>query len=96
MENRSIFEVFFREKPFLLLNVLRKPSGKRYAAEVAREAGCTYAHTRKILLFLEKKGLLTFNKQNKKHEINLTEKGNQVAEHIGEIKQILEYNGRKY
>lgn len=88
MENKGIFEVFFRVKPFTILNIVRNSQGEIHAAKVAKQAGCTYSHTRKILLFLGKKRLLTFDKRNKKHTINLTEKGNQVAEHIGKIIEI--------
>ena len=96
MKNKNIIEVFFREKPLAILNALGSNNGKIHAAEIAREARCTYSHTREILLLLEKNGIISFNKGNKKHTISLTEKGSQIVEQVATINDILKHNGRKY
>ncbi len=88
---KGIFNILLREKPYAILNVLRK-KGESYISEIARETKCTYAHTRKILLFLEKKGLINFEKEGRIHKINLTEKGEKIAEHIEKIKELLTQN----
>ena len=96
MKQRAIIEVFFRDKPFMVLNALRNGNGKINASELARQAKCTYSHARKILMLFEGSKLISFNRPSTRPTINLTEKGAQLAEEVEKIKEILKHNGRKY
>ncbi|MEK6869269.1 MAG: hypothetical protein AABX63_05345 [Nanoarchaeota archaeon] len=96
MKQRTIIEVFFRDKPFMILNALRNDNGKINASELARQAKCTYSHARKILVIFEENRLISFNRPSTRPVINLTEKGAQLAEEVEKIKEILKHNGRKY
>ena len=95
MKDRNILDVFFREKPFAILSAIKNSNGKSWPLEIARKAGCTYSYAYKLLSFLEEKGVIIFNRMDKKHIVTLTNKGSQIAEHINKIKEILVYNGRK-
>lgn len=89
----NIFNVFLQEKPCAILNVLRNSQGS-CASEIARKIDCTYSHVHKILLFLEKEEFINFEKQGRIHKIDLTEKGEKIAEHIEKIKELLMENVR--
>ena len=96
MKQRAIIEVFFRDKPFMVLNALRNSNGRINASEVARQSKCTYSHARKILMIFEENRLISFNRPSKRFTITLTEKGAQLSERVEKIKEILKHNGRKY
>ena len=96
MKDNAILEVFFRDKPFMVLNALRNSNGRINASEVARQSKCTYSHARKILMIFEENKLISFNRPSARPTINLTEKGAQLAEEVEKIKEILKYNGRKH
>ena len=49
----SIFEVFFRRKPAMILVSLRRGTRNRYGSVLAKELDCTYAHAVKILQEME-------------------------------------------
>jgi len=95
MENRIIFDRFSRQKPFAILNVLRTTKEKIDTAELARRAECSYYHVLKLLVLLQKEGILTFIEGRNKQMISLTKKGSQLAELTSKLREILEYNGRK-
>lgn len=80
----------------MVLNALRNNNGRINASELARQAKCTYSHTRKILMIFEENRLISFNRPSTRPVISLTEKGSQLAEGVEKIKEILKRNGRKY
>ena len=84
------FDIFFRRKPALMLTALKKLSRARYGSLLAKEVDCTYSHAVKILQTLEKLGLVVFEKQGRIKLIKLTKKGNEIADHIDNIKKIIE------
>ncbi len=88
MKHRAVIEVFFRDKPFMVLNALRNSNGRINASEVARQAKCTYSHTRKILMLFEENRLISFDRSGARPIISLTEKGNQLAEEVEKIIEI--------
>ena len=85
----SIFEVFFRKKPAMILVALRKGGKNRYGSVLAKEVDCTYSHAVKILQEMEKAKLVIFEKHGRIKTITLTEIGNKVAEYIDKIKDLL-------
>ena len=86
---KDSFEVFFRRKPALMLIALKKCSRARYGSLLAKETDCTYSHAVKILQGLEKLGLIVFEKQGRIKLIKLTKKGQEVADNIDAIKNLL-------
>lgn len=80
-----IFNVFFREKPALMLLGLRNSKGESYASSLAKEVDCTYSHVVKIIQEMNKAGLVTFKKQGRLKLLTLTTKGIKVADHIDSI-----------
>tara|TARA_Y100000034_G_C6832851_1_gene376105 strand:- start:739 stop:1008 length:270 start_codon:yes stop_codon:yes gene_type:complete len=89
MVKKDIFEVFFRRKPAMILVALKRGTRYKYGSVLAKEVDCTYSHTVKILQEMEKANLVAFEKQGRIKTIELTDKGNKVAEHIGKIKDFL-------
>jgi len=89
MENREIFNVFFREKPALMLVGLRNSKGGIYASSLAKSIDCTYSHVVKILQEMERSGLINFEKQGRLKLLTLTKKGSDVADHLDNIRTIL-------
>lgn len=81
-----IFNVFFREKPALMLLGLRNSKGEPYASSLAKEVDCTYSHVVKIIQEMHKAGLVNFKKQGRLKLLTLTAKGVKVADHIDSIK----------
>jgi DNA-binding MarR family transcriptional regulator len=83
------FDIFFRRKPALMLVALRKMSKVRYGSVLAKEVDCTYSHAVKILQTLEALGLVNFQKKGRIKLIELTKKGEEIAEHIENIRRKL-------
>ena len=53
-KNKEIFNVFFREKPAMMLVELRNAKTEVYASSLAKQIDCTYSHVVKILQEMEK------------------------------------------
>jgi predicted transcriptional regulator len=84
-----MFEVFFRRKPAMILVALRNSTKNRYGSVLAKEVDCTYSHAVKILQEMEKNRLVSFQKKGRIKTIKLTETGENVADHIDRIKNLL-------
>ena len=89
MVNKKIFNVFFREKPSMMLINLKNSKGSIYASSLAKSIDCTYSHVVKILQEMEKAGLINFDKQGRLKLLTLTKTGSEIAEHIDNIRNIL-------
>ena len=89
MENKDIFEVFFRRKPAMILVALKNTPKSKYGSVLAKEVDCTYSHAVKILQEMEKNKLVFFEKQGRIKTIKLTDNGQKIAEHIEKIKGLL-------
>lgn len=86
---KNAFNTFFRKKPALILMALRKSVRTRYGSLLAKEVDCTYSHAVKILQSLEKYNLVAFEKKGRIKLIKLTNKGQEVADYVQKIKDIL-------
>ena len=89
MANKEIFNVFFREKPAMMLVELKNAKTEIYASSVAKQVDCTYSHVVKILQEMQKAGLINFEKQGRLKLLTLTKTGAEVAEKIDGIRAIL-------
>lgn len=87
--DEKIFNVFFREKPAMMLVNLKNAKSTVYASSLAKKIDCTYSHVVKILQEMEKSGLINFEKQGRLKLLTLTKKGSEVAEHIDGIRTLL-------
>ena len=86
MENKEIFNVFFREKPAMMLVELKNAKSEVYASSLAKCVDCTYSHVVKILQEMEKSGLINFEKQGRLKLLTLTKTGSEIADHIDGIR----------
>ena len=82
VKKEEIFDVFFREKPAMMLVNLKNTKNAIYASTLAKQVDCTYSHVVKILQRMQEAGLITFEKQGRLKLLTLTRKGSDVAEHI--------------
>ena len=91
IEKNELFNIFFREKPTLMLVRLLNTDAKQemYASSLAKQIDCTYSHVVKLLQEMEKHNLVDFDKQGRLKLLTLTKKGQQVADHIDKIKTLL-------
>jgi predicted transcriptional regulator len=89
VKTKKIFNVYFREKPALMLVTLFNSSTDVYASNLAKHVDCTYSHVVKILQEMSKSGLISFQKQGRLKILKLTKKGEDVAKKINEIKALL-------
>ncbi len=89
MQNKDIFNVFFRVKPAMMLVELKNAKNEIYASSLAKNIDCTYSHVVKILQEMQKAGLINFDKQGRLKLLTLTKKGIEVADHIERIKNLL-------
>jgi DNA-binding MarR family transcriptional regulator len=85
----KMFNIFFREKPALMLVGLKNTKGAVYASSLAKQIDCTYSHVVKILQEMEKNSLINFEKQGRLKLLTLTKKGADVADHISNIRNML-------
>ena len=89
MPNKEIFNVFFREKPAMMLVELKNAKSEIYASSIAKQVDCTYSHVVKILQEMQKAGLINFEKQGRLKLLTLTKMGQEVADKIDGIRTIL-------
>jgi predicted transcriptional regulator len=89
MTDEKIFNVFFREKPAMMLVELKNAKTEMYASSLAKKIDCTYSHVVKILQEMEGSDLVKFNKQGRLKLLTLTKKGGEVADLITKIRHLL-------
>ncbi len=82
---KKIFNVFFREKPALMLIHLLRKSGEVYASSLAKQVDCTYSHVVKVLQDMQRAGLVTFEKRGRLKVLILTKKGIEVGTLIDKV-----------
>lgn len=88
-ENKKIFDVFFREKPAMMLVELKNANSQVYASVLAKQIDCTYSHVVKILQEMQKANLINFKKVGRLKLLELTKKGTDIAQNIEGIKTLL-------
>ena len=86
---KDAFNTFFRKKPALILMALRKNTRARYGSLLAKEVDCTYSHAVKILQSLEKYNLVAFEKKGRIKLIKLTNKGQEIADSMQKIRDMI-------
>lgn len=89
LKREEILNVFFREKPALMLVNLNNAKSDIYASSLAKQVDCTYSHVVKILQQMQEAGLINFDKQGRLKLLTLTKKGQDVADHIDKIRSLL-------
>lgn len=88
-KQKKIFNVFFREKPAMMLVHLYNKTSDVYASNLAKQVDCTYSHVVKILQEMQKSGLIAFEKQGRLKVLTLTKKGQEVAGAIAKLRDVL-------
>jgi predicted transcriptional regulator len=87
--NKKIFNTFFREKPAMMLINLLGSSSEVYASSLAKSVDCTYSHVVKILQDMEKANIISFKKEGRLKIITLTEKGENIAKSVDNVRNSL-------
>ena len=86
---KIIFDVFFREKPAMMLVELKNANNNVYASVLAKQIDCTYSHVVKILQEMQKADLIHFKKEGRLKLLELTKKGRDIASNIESIRTML-------
>ena len=89
MDTKELFNTLFREKPAMMLVGLKNAKSEIYASFLAKQVDCTYSHVVKILQAMEKNGVINFQKTGRLKILTLTKKGQEIAEHIENIRNNL-------
>jgi DNA-binding MarR family transcriptional regulator len=91
LKQKKIFNVFFREKPAMMLVTLynKNASTSIYASNLAKVVDCTYSHVVKILQEMQKAGLVDFKKEGRLKVLTLTKKGQEVASYMSKVNDLL-------
>jgi len=89
VKQKKIFNVFFREKPAMMLVILYNKTDEIYASNLAKVVDCTYSHVVKILQEMQKAGLVAFEKKGRLKVLTLTKRGQDVAGYISKLKDLL-------
>ena len=89
VDTNEIFDVFFREKPAMMLVHLNNDKNATYASVLAKKVDCTYSHVVKTLQHMQKEGLVVFEKSGRLKLLRLTKKGKDVADHIDAVRNSL-------
>ena len=89
MKQKKIFNVFFREKPAMMLVNLLNSNNSIYASNLAKLVDCTYSHVVKILQEMQKAGLVSFEKRGRLKVLTLTKKGQEAAGYINKAQNLL-------
>lgn len=89
-----MWDVMLRTKPIQLLIAIKdaKETNNKtaYSLKLARKANCTWAHTHKVLKKLEKADLVIIHERwGRTRPVTLTNKGEQVANHLIQITKML-------
>ena len=58
--DKNIFDVFFREKPAMMLVELKNANANVYASVLAKQIDCTYSHVVKILQEMHRADLINW------------------------------------
>ncbi len=92
IETNNLSEFFLQEKPSHLLLKIKRRNKENYASVLSREIGCTYSHTVKVLSEFNDMNLIEFNQDGRKKLIELTKKGEQIADRMEGL--VKEMNGK--
>lgn len=83
-------EFFLNRKPVRIMISLRQQTTENYASAISRQVDATYSHTIKVLKQMRKYKLVEFEKEGRKKIIELTEKGEKIAEKLSHLIQELQ------
>lgn len=87
---KSISQIFYHEKPVMMLINLKNSKTTIYASTLAKQVDCTYSHVIKMLEEMQKAGLVNFDKKGRLKLLTLTNKGRDVAEKLESAKYLME------
>lgn len=83
MDNENI-NFFFRKIPIKILLELRKEK-EIYGQKLSINTGCTYSHVVKIINKFEEIEIVERKKKGRKKILNLTKKGEEIADKLNEV-----------
>ncbi|MEF8880501.1 MAG: winged helix DNA-binding protein [Candidatus Nanohaloarchaea archaeon] len=78
-------EFFLNVKPVKILIAVNDPNTESYASAISKKTDCTYSHTVRIIQKLEDASLVDSNMKGRKKELELTDKGQELAKQFSEI-----------
>jgi DNA-binding MarR family transcriptional regulator len=82
-------ELLLHSKPVKILVHLNNPSTDNYPSQIAKDIDCTYSHTVRITQRLEDHSLINAEKNGRKKQLQLTDKGEKISKVLSELLHIL-------
>ncbi|MGB9693825.1 MAG: hypothetical protein ACP5H8_02340 [Candidatus Micrarchaeia archaeon] len=76
---------FVREKPTMLLLLLKDGTKKWYISLLSKSTGMTYLHTLNVLNQLNNLGIVEYKIEGRKKMVVLTEKGKNAVFHLSQL-----------
>jgi DNA-binding MarR family transcriptional regulator len=83
-------EFFLNVKPVKTLIALNDPGTGNYASAISKKTDSTYSHTVRILNRMEESGLVTSEKKGRKKELELTDRGHEIAQKLSEALRLMQ------
>lgn len=80
---------FLNRKPVRIMVILRRNKSDNYPSAIARKADATYSHTIKVLQKMNDFDLVEFEKKGRKKEVELTQRGEDIAGTLQHLTQKL-------
>lgn len=78
-------EFFLNRKPVQIMVSLRQQTTDNYASAVSSQIDATYSHTIKVLQKMRDHDLVQFEKRGRKKMIELTSRGESIAERLHDL-----------
>ena len=83
-------ELFLHTKPSHIMVQLNHPHRENYISELSTEIDCTYSHAVRVIQKLEEKEIVQTHREGRKKKVELTDKGEEIAEILGDLIHELE------
>lgn len=80
---------FIREKPVMLILLLKDTSKKWYISSLSKATGMTYLHTSNLLIQMSNLGIIEYKTEGRKKIVLLTEKGKNISLYLSQLLDIL-------
>ena len=87
---QDLEKFFLNVKPVKILITLNNPGTENYASAISKKTDCTYSHTVRILQKMEDYELITSKMKGRKKQLQLTEKGLELAKTLSESMHIMQ------
>ncbi len=87
-QKNQVTKIFFRDKPFMLLQIIYYNNGKVYSAMISKKIDCSYAYIVKLLKIMNRLGITYFEGSRHKKMVCLSNKGKRLFKYLEEASAV--------